>query len=179
MFCVANTFWAARVFVRASATRIQSWFFAPMSKLAGLPFCDRWRIGKRVLCFKFQQNHHKFDESVTAVARADRLSRLSRSVASHRFVFAPRRARPAAIDFLPRRDTFRNHYSGNAAQLLFLMSEKGAGLEMTVTRRAEAYIVARTTKRDERRSVTRLRAIAQSRKDYWWSTCVRCYYVMA
>lgn len=59
-------------------------------------------------------------------ARTDR-PRLSPSVASHRFVFAPRRARPAAIDFLPRRDTFRNHYSGNAAQLLFLMSEKGAG----------------------------------------------------
>lgn len=105
--------------------------------------------------------------------------RLSRSVASHRFVFAPRRARPAAIDFLPRRDTFRNHYSGNAAQLLFLMSEKGAGLETTVTRRAEAYIVAQTTKRDEHRSVARLCAIAKSQKDYWWSTCVRFYYLLA
>lgn len=95
MFCVANTFWAARVFVRASATRIQSWFFAPMSKLAGLPFFDRWRIGKRVLCFKFQQNHHKFDESVTGAARANRPAAAvaQRSVASFCFCTAPRSAR--------------------------------------------------------------------------------------
>lgn len=44
------------------------------------------------------------------------------------------------------------------------MSEKGAGLEMTVTRRAEAYIVAQTTKRDEHRSVARLCALAKHKK---------------
>lgn len=36
------------------------WLLAPLNKPAGLSFYHWRRQRKRVLCFKFQQNHHKF-----------------------------------------------------------------------------------------------------------------------